>query len=624
MFDAILALILAAASAPDAALAAGHPVAEPVILPLTFHQGSKKGFIFCRGLAIGPNALTARHCVREAQRVLDDKNQAFIRYGNHIIKLDRARVAKMVNASFAAQSASVSVDFNLFALDDLGPPKPLAAMPRLVARPIPNQAIVLDAGTNAMTTCRVVVVCGSSFSYKCNAEPSKSWSGSPIWSDGDKTNLLGVHLGEASSGFSKAAAALTIVGRSSALFATPEGFSDAVARSPAYAHRLDATCDAVDPSVTSTSKLKVRTIKAPRGMVHGLAATDEGQLLAVTITGVPLICALDGASNAWRCLANPIATSQRINAVTPWNGGYAYAEARLQPRDYASVTSLDLREGGISSVVFDRADRKPAVSSPRIVSTVGGLLSLTAIGPDLVGAGEKGVCVLAAGSTQCKRLCIDPTCKNEDWRVNGVTALGNNAFLAAGSDHKGRAIIPAFKRFDRTATGWRQTGGELGADIDASILAIGGRRTGLQLKAPVVMEDGTQLLFGSDGAAYEVRGARVVSRVPIRNSWMAEGVDHSRDVIEDAIRDAVPLPGNLVAVASSDGCIRFLKLERELGRPALQAAQDLTVYDRGIWITELERVGTFLYARAQDGGVTEIDFSGILSTIGSLPSPSLR
>ena len=411
--------------------------------------------------------------------------------------------------------------------------------------------------------------------------------------------------------------AAAVLGRSSALFESGEAFSSTVARNRAFAHRWQPGCETSNPATSSRSTLGVDTPVRTGGMLHGMTVLPGGRLLAADIArpGTSL-CLLSprGGRAAWSCTPNPAPTANRVNVIEQAPGGMlAFGEARLTGHHAKPGDPPEHVAGGVSIVsVRVAGDRAEAAYRERIVSPIGGVYALRRMGRDLVAGGDDGVCVISNAAGQCRRICAADACTASDpWRVNGLLPLGPDRLLAVGSDHRGSSVVPAFKVYERERDRWRQAAiGYLGAVVREATAALATRRTGLQLKAPVLVR-GHAVVFGSDGAAYLVDGARITTRIPIVNTWRVEGVDTRRDTLEDAVRDAVVLPNGMLAVASSDGCVRLLLLETSNGALALRADQDLTVFDRGLWMTELALSGTDLYARSQDGAVTRIDVARV-------------
>jgi len=230
------------------------------------------------------------------------------------------------------------------------------------------------------------------------------------------------------------------------------------------------------------------------------------------------------------------------------------------------------------------------------------------VGEDIIAGGQDGACVIVAGSTKCAPVCTHAGCsRGDDWRINGLLLLGSDSILAVGSDVQGRRPIPMARWYRHETEGWRQIG-EIGpADVLLKLAnGVPNRRTGMQLKAPVEI-GGRIFAFGSDGAAYEIRLNEAPKAIPIESLWRIPELGRDRLRLEDAVRDAVMIGPTRVAVAASDGAMHVLKFNGS----AFIGDQALTVFDRGIWTTELALARDTLLVRSQDGNVSIVDLSGL-------------
>ena len=579
---------------------------------LQFRTGGAKGPVVCRGLAVGDNAMTVEHCLKQARSSTQLRTLTF---RGEAIALDREKLKALTKNGFSSRFGGQILDFAVFSLKTLGPPDPVPDLLAQIAAPILDAPLVVSGPDGKEAQCKVVARCGNYISYTCGeTKPLPGWSGSAVWTNTKPRKLLGFHVGPDDKNDHKAALAQSVLGRSSALFISSENFSKLVAREKRFQFQWDNECAVRQRSTSSDSDVTIDQPILSQGIMHGLSKLEDGRLLGADIANRTL-CTLSATDSwtRWTCSKNSAPTANRINKILPLGGDtFAAAEAQLDKNDFPALDDNE-RAGSISIISVKASGQSLSIiPGRRIISSVGGVYVLKNAGNEIVVGGDDGVCIVGTMRTSCEKICDVSGCQRDgDYRVNGVAVLSPTSFIAVGYDY-GEAV-PAFRLYRRDSRGWTQTNvGFLGAEIRASVNRLVNRRNGLQLKAPVVVQ-GKTIVFGSDGAAYEVIGANIKRRVPIEGLWDDASTDQASTQLEDSVRDAVVLRNGMIAVSSSDGCIRLLTVEPKVGGSwVLKASLKRTVFNRGIWITELEPLGNSLFARAQDGTLSRIDLSKLL------------
>lgn len=181
--------------------------------------------------------------------------------------------------------------------------------------------------------------------------------------------------------------------------------------------------------------------------------------------------------------------------------------------------------------------------------------------------------------------------------------LGPDLFVAVGRDKANDLSFPVCKWFGRVKDSWRRVDQCACSEAllnTAQLLKANGRS--FQFKAPVLL-DNRILVFGSDGAAYEIKRNHYPRPVLI------DGVADSDGQLEDAARDAKVVGPQHVALAASDGAFRILKLVGTSDKPFFQA-YDLgtryTAFDLAIWTTQIISGDRWALVRGQDGSVYSV------------------
>jgi len=567
---------------------------------------------------IGGNVLTARHCLAEAVgHYLSNGRDVYLVSADGSRRIPALAATKLYASPFSSQSSSFEVDFVAFSDSALSTPVPTPGIISVLASPRGIKRVVIDGGDGYRTSCRIRNVCGSSLFYTCSPATDGGWSGSPIFSDEQPAQLIGVHTAAApilapdGEKISQGTSLLTVLGRSSSLFGTAEEFGDAIARTRKYAHGWSKGCNALSPPVRRGSPLETRPV--PReALFSAMTFWKEDTLLAADIERAhPELCMLSARSGwrTWKCAANPSPFADRVNKLIHLSGdSLAIGEALLPPHRRRPTDSAAFVAGGVSFGSVVVSDKGPVLSVERRVPTpFGSVYALQAIKNEILAGGENGICAISTHNGICKPICKSAICtKADEWRVNGLLLLDPLTVLAVGRDMAAGRAYPMAKWYRRGADGWSQIAA-LGPQPVLIRLSksLANRRTGMQLKAPVLVRN-QAVAFGSDGGAYRLAVGQPPQRLAIRRLWKVHSPDTDRDQVEDAVRDAVRLSSGYIAIAASDGAVHLLRQNAGTS-VAFEGDQGLTVFDRGIWTTELAQWNDVLFVRAQDGSIHYID-----------------
>lgn len=580
---------------------------------------------FCHGVTIGGNVLTARHCLAEAvDHYLSNGRDVYLVSAGGSRRIPALAASKLYASSFSSQSSSFETDFVAFSESALSTPVPTPGITSVLASPRGIKRVVIDGGDGQRASCKIRDVCGSTLFYTCSPATDRGWSGSPIFSDEQPSRLIGIHTAAApivapdGEKISQGTSLLTVLGRSSSLFGTAEEFGDAIARTRKFAHGWSKGCDALSPPVRSGSPLETRPV--PREALFSAMTFWEDALLAADIERAhPELCMLSARTGwrTWQCAANPSLFADRINKMIHLPGDrLALGEAFLPAHRRRPADSAEFIAGGVSFARIAVSDKGPIITVERRIPTpFGSVYALQAIKNEVLAGGENGICSIANGNGACTLICKSAICtKADEWRVNGLLLLDSVTVLAVGRDMSAGRSYPMAKWYRREAEGWRQIAAlgpqTLLIKLSAS---LANRRTGMQLKAPVLVFD-QAVAFGSDGSAYRLAAGQPPQRLAIRRLWKIHSQDTDRDQMEDAVRDAVRLSSGYIAIAASDGAVHLLRPNAGTTL-AFDGDQGLTVFDRGIWTTELAQSKDALFVRAQDGNIHYIDLRKLPSVV---------
>ncbi|MCT8002795.1 hypothetical protein NZL82_13015 [Sphingomonas sanguinis] len=565
---------------------------------------------------------TARHCLAEIVDGHLAKGEAVYVVssdGQQLITPDAAR--NLYAAPFSSQSTSFQSDFVVFSILDLGSPLPVLGISGRLAKASVGQKVVINRGDGKHAGCVIRDVCGSSFFYSCSPATVEGWSGSPVMTRGADAQLLGIHSAAApirgvrGEKISQGVSSQTILGRSSGLFGTSEEFGNEIARSRKYAHSWSGGCSKLAPAVRAGSPLSSRVVER-EALFTAMVALSPKELLSASIKYKNAeFCLLTANSNwtKWRCTPNKTPFAGRINTLASLSDArIAIGEALLPPRFRTTAMTQDDVAGGVSVGRILISNETPKLQIEHRVSIqLGSVYAIQAVSGGLLVGAENGACFLGNDDKQCTPICLSSPCtKSDEWRVNGLVLISDDLVVAVGRDMQEGRAYPTAKWLRRFGSNWRQTAG---LDSRASLIKLAervpNRRAGMQFKAPVRL--GTDIVvFGSDGAGYRIFPGKVPIKIPIQRLWKIETPDTRRDEVEDAVRDAIVLKNGLLAIAASDGAVHILAPRSE-SVLRLEGDQNLSVFDRGIWATELAELDGALFARTQDGNIHYIDLTAL-------------
>lgn len=596
--------LLAGAIVAQAALAGPATVS-----PVRFRSSSPRE-VFCRGVVLGEDVVTARHCVEQAA----SRSGVVIEGLSPPRLLSSEDVQRLVEGGFSSKSASFPNDYNVFSISGDNRPTPVSSIEAYFnARNVGEPIAIGDVG-GSLSKCVIRAVCGSNFFYSCGRPTRPGWSGSPIYSRNGSRTLVGIHTNEGTRygrlRLHQGTTIQSIVGRSSALFESSDQYGDEVARTAKFAHHRSAICARIDPQVSGSSPLENRELSSGR-LIHALATLDANTVLAADISPrAPAMCIAERRYGwaQWRCRPSSYIFANRVNTLEPLGGNsIAIGESEIRLAD-RSFYNPSVASAGVTLARLLRSEDGPRLMpSRRVLSTVGSVYAVRRVGPDLLVGGERGVCVIG-DTDDCTPICAQMPCGSpggsDEWRVNGVLALTDRKAVAVGRDYAGTSPFPTIKWYSRTETGWRQLAGTPDPrELIALATNVRNRTGGMQFKAPLLIGS-TLIVFGSDGGAYVAEPNKTPRKIPIRNLWRVSRTDNREGVLEEAVRDAVILPDGDIGIASSDGATHILRpIFDGASLSTLQGDQALTVFDQGVMTTQIVAAGADLLVRTQDGAV---------------------
>lgn len=548
--------------------------------------------VMCRGISSGGWLILNWHCLADLRTAqAQGKRVKISRRGSEVELPVETNAQPLPAALKVAESAGL--DFTVIA-------SPLPAAAALPATPVavqPGDRIELHQDGAIAATCIVSKICGSRIHYRqCSAKPVRGWSGSSVWLSGNSPQLIGIHKdGPEYSNSGSARSLTTILGRSSVLAASDSDFAKDFARNHRYRFVHAVTPPEHCDQAAAAVKVQPFITRGKRTIV-GMTRLGDRDIITADINSGQICRFRWPSAAAVKCWANSDPLNIRVNSVQVF-GDELIALAKANDGN-------DADNGAVRFVRLERG--QPAVTDVgEVIAPIGSAHGLAEVGGDLVVIGSHGLCIVAGGTVP--RDCTRPEDRDGDWRVTGVLPLNSAAFVAVGSDHEGNLAFPVCKWFERIDARWelvsRCARSPALMEI-ARVMKANGRE--LRFKAPVALGE-RLLVFASDGGAYQIAQNRSPKPVSIRGIYGSDGR------LEDAVRDARSVGNDHVALASSDGSFRLVKLVGAPDSVILQAydigSPRYSAFDLAIWTTQLIAGEDWALVRGQDGSVYSATWS---------------